>query len=189
MTEEFYPEFYSEEMSETLTGVAKLAQESLANKWRQPQSGQIAAVEFEGWAKGRSREEIAQLIGPVKKFAEEIGVPWEQINDRPGDAADRKKREAISCFAISVWRMQQLRDVHPRFIQAIDKVAELEGPQFNEERVRQLAAHIRQALNEVLSLPETTAEAKVITMRENSAETTEGSVAKTTEDESEEKSE
>lgn len=138
---------------ERFEGIGKLAAMSIHENWQQPQSGSIAAVEFQTWAKAHSTEEVQQLIGYVREFAAAVGVSWEDLDQPPKSAAEHKKREAISCFAVSVWRMRQMKDIEPRLTEALDKVAALEGESFDATKLQSLKQRLRHAVGDMATLP------------------------------------
>ncbi|MBV9468938.1 MAG: hypothetical protein JO316_25075 [Abitibacteriaceae bacterium] len=138
---------------EGLKGIGKLAAMSIHENWEQPQSGSIAAVEFQTWAKAHSTEEVQQLISYVREFAAAVGVSWKDLDQPPKSAAEHKKREAISCFALSVWRMRQMKDIEPRFTEALDKVAALEDEAFDETKLQALKQRLRHTVGDMATLP------------------------------------
>lgn len=140
---------------EELRGVARLAAQAAQQNWHRPKSGQLAVVEFESWVKEHSNEEVRGLIAHVKEFVEAIGGSWEKIGEPPQDAAAQKQYETICLFAMSAWRMRQLQDLQPRFLEATAQLAELQGSEHNVQQAHLLMMKLLHGGDDTRALPET----------------------------------
>ncbi len=139
---------------EQLKGMAKLAHEAGLKQWAAPKSGQLAAWEFESWAKDHSPEEVRNLLAHVKEFVEAIGGSWDKLGQPPQNEVERKQYETICLFAMAAWRMRQIQDLQPRFQEATSKLAELQGPEQDMQKARDLMRQLVQGVEASLALPE-----------------------------------